>query len=152
MRRGSSRFDSSTMHDMGATEIAWLGVGFTTLGALIGAFAALLAARLTWQHLHYNEAAATFRSAFVDTIYLLRSGKQDVFSIITLEALADQERALIRFEAFLKPSAQAKLRAAWAQYSAPRHTTAPGSLDKRPQDIARAEANIHVLLQSARPK
>ena len=137
---------------MSATEIAWLGAGFTVIGALIGALAALLAARLTWTHLHYNEAAAVFRAAFVDTIYLLREGKQDVYNIITSGVLADQERALIRFEAFLTPSAQTKLRTAWEQYSAGPHTSAPGSTDKRSKDVARAQANLRLLLQCAKPK
>ena len=89
---------------MTANEIVWLGGVFTAIGALIGALAALLAARFAWQHLHYNEAAAAFRAGFVDTICRLRSGREDVFKIITSAVLVDQEHALIKFEAFLKPS------------------------------------------------
>jgi hypothetical protein len=100
---------------MTANEIVWFGGIFTAIGALIGALAALLAARFTWQHLHYNEAAAAFRAVFVDTIYHLRSGREDVFKIITSAVLVNQEHALIKFEAFLSPSAQVKLSTAWAQ-------------------------------------
>jgi len=79
-------------------------------------------------------------------------GKLDVFNIIHPVALANQERALITFEAFLKPSSRAKLHVAWLKYSSGPHTSAPGSSDKRPHDIARAQANLELLLQCAQAK
>ena len=63
-------------------EAVLTNAAFTVVGALIGAIATLVAARFTWQSQHYNEAAATFRSAFVEKIYWLRRGDVDVFHIL----------------------------------------------------------------------
>lgn len=133
-------------------DALWAGAWFTILGALIGALATLVAARYTWRRQHFNEAAAHFRAAFVDTIYALRGGKMDVFLILTDSELADQERAMIRFEQFLTPAERVRLDAAWTQYSAGPHTDSPGSLDKRPGDIARTQANIQAVLKCAMPR
>jgi len=135
-----------------ATEIAVLGGAFTVVGAIIGAVASLVAARYTWRRLSYNEAAARFRAAFVETIFELRAGKQDVFKVITEQAVAAQERALIEFEPFLSDKERLTLKATWNAYKDGPHTRAPGSLDNRPNDIARAEKNLYALLNCALPK
>jgi hypothetical protein len=135
------------------TDVAiWVGAGFTILGALIGAGATLVASHYARRWQHFNDAAAQFRAAFVDTIYYLRTAAQDVFNIITPAVLADQHRALIKFEQFLSSSERNELANAWASYSASPHTRSPGSLQTRPIDTADALANIDALLKFAAPR
>jgi hypothetical protein len=100
----------------------------------------------------FNAAAERFYAHFLSTIQLLRAGSQDVFTIITPAVLKDQERAVIEFERFLPKSRQVRLNTAWSKYSSSPHTTAPGSLDKRPIDIASALANIEAMLKCASPR
>ncbi len=100
----------------------------------------------------FNAAADKFRAAFFQTIQLLRSQTQDVFNIITPAVINDQEKALIEFERFLSKSKRAALTAAWSSYSSGPYTTAPGSLTKRPSDIANAQAKLEALLKCAAPR
>ena len=99
-----------------------------------------------------NNAAERFRSAFLPSIQLLRAGQQDVFTIITPGVIKDQERALIEFERFLTKAQRVALNAAWSKYSVGPHTTSPGSLNKRPSDIAVALTNIEAVLAYAAPR
>lgn len=124
----------------------------TVLGAVIGAAATLAAAHYTSRRQSFNAAAANFRAAFVPTICMLRKADQDVYRIITDDVLAEQERALVVFEPFLSKSARKELGYAWQQYSKGPHTESPGSLDRRPVDIERAQSNIALLMKRASPK
>jgi len=111
-----------------------------------------LTARYTVRCQHYNEAAASFRTAFVETIYGLRKGSDDVYKVITAAAIADQERALIRFKPFLTSFEIIELNAAWDTYVKGRHTIAPGSLDNRRGEIAKAQSHIDALWKCSKPK
>lgn len=134
------------------TSEFWANAGFTIIGALIGGIATLVAARFTWQRQHYNEAAAVFRTSFVEEIYHLRKGDEDVFRILTPEAFARHERQKIIFEQFLGSTERQALEVAWVGYLNNRRTPAPGSLDNRPADLQRALSVIDQLLSCAKPK
>lgn len=137
---------------MSREQVAWLGAAFTVLGALIGALAMLVAARFTWQRQHYNEGAAIFRAAFVEEIYRLRNGNEDVFRVLTDDVIARRERQKIVFEPFLCRSEVRALNQAWKRYVDSGRTTAPGSLDNRPGEIQQALALIDQLLRCTKPK
>lgn len=122
------------------------------LGALIGALSTLVAARFTWQQQHYNEAAAKFRAAFVEEIFLLRKGSEDVFRVLTDNVFARHEREKILFEPFLSRSELCALSKAWESYIDNPGSPAPGSLNNRPNDIQRALSLIEQLLSCAKPK
>lgn len=69
----------------------------------------------------FNKGAAEFRSAFVDTIYLLRqnkdSGSDFIKKIITPDALISHEKAKILFEPFIDESAFQGFTNAWDNYA-----------------------------------
>lgn len=97
----------------------------------------------------FNAAAQKFHAAFFQTIQLLRSQTQDVFNIITPAVINDQEKAVIEFERVLSKFKRSALAAAWSRYSSGPYTTAPGSLAKRSDDIAEAQAKFEALLKYA---
>ena len=135
---------------------ALLAGGFTILGAIVGGLISYCSARSTRRHAHFNEAAAQFRSAFVDTLFRLRHAQEDVFRIVTPEVVESQERELIKFmqfaNVFVNTEEQKKLKQAWERYVEGRHTMAPGSLDRRPGEIRKVISNIEELMKCAMPK
>lgn len=133
-------------------QVVWISAAFTALGALIGALATLAAARFTWQRQHHNEAAGKFRAAFVEEIYRLRRGSEDVFRVLTDDVVARQELEKIIFEQFLTHSEIQALNGAWQDYFRSRRTAAPGSLNNRPNEVQRALSQIDQLLSCAKPK
>jgi len=130
----------------------WFGAAFTIVGALIGALATFFAARLAWQRQSFNEAAASFRAAFVEETYRLRRGDVDAFRVLTEEVLARHERAKITFEPFLSESQRRVLESAWIHYLNSPKTAAPGSLNNRSAELKVALRQIETLLQYAQPK
>lgn len=130
-------------------EAFWVNAAFTVVGALIGAVATLAAARFTWRIQHYNEAAAIFRSAFVEQIYRLRRTDVDVFHVLDEAAIAHHERAKIVFEPFLSGRELDHLNAAWKNYVQKPGTVAPGSLQNRPEEVRMALSKLESLLSCA---
>ena len=133
-------------------EAVWANAAFTVVGAFIGAIATLVAARFTWQSQHYNEAAAMFRSAFVEQIYWLRRGDVDVFDILNEKTLILHEQAKIVFEPFLSRRELARLNEAWKSYLEEPRTLAPGSLQNRPGEVKLALSKLESLLSCASRK
>jgi hypothetical protein len=100
----------------------------------------------------FNTSAEKFSASFVQTRQSLRSQNQDVREIITAAVISDQEKALIAFERFLSEREQREILAAWSSYTSGPFTRSPGSLSKRPEDIAKAQAKLDALLKFAAPR
>lgn len=68
----------------------------------------------------FNKAAAEFRIAFVDVVFILRKserfGGHDTRNILNETALTVHEKAKIRFEPFLSSSALESFNIAWNNY------------------------------------
>jgi len=116
---------------------AFIGVGGAIIGATIaGPIAYCFSKKLItithkndidlMQRQEFNKAAAAFRVAFVDVIYILRANVRDgtkpVTRVITTEVVDVQEKAKIIFEPFLSKEKLVGFNNAWEEYVECNHT------------------------------
>lgn len=140
------------MDNLDSIQVVWLGGAFTLLGAIIGAAATMAGAGFAVRRQHFNDAAAEFRSAFVEELYRLRQGKEDAFLIINDEALIRQEKAKIQFEPWIGRHKRKAFNQAWIVYATRPKTSSPGSLDQRQQELQETISEIDQLLFYSHPK
>jgi len=130
--------------------VSMVGVIF---GGLIGYFSALFMYRRSSR----SQAAAKFRSQFVDEILLLERGSLDVPRVLTDEAYAKHLKAKIEFEPYLGAGELKSFSEAWNRYFEYRgffigQNVAPGSVDVRKNEIPKALGIIQELLFHAQHK
>lgn len=106
----------------------------------------------------YNKAAETFRSAFDDTLVLLRKNFRDktimVDRIVTTEVLDRHDKARIQFEPFLDKSSITGFNAAWEAYEKYRENyniSNPDDMSIRYISFKIID-HIYALLDYAKPK
>lgn len=93
-------------------------------GGLIGTFAGhyLTKSRSAEERTisEFNKASAAFRAEFANTIRILRhnelKGDSNIIEIITNETIANQERAKILFEPFVRGADLSSFNEAWKKY------------------------------------
>jgi len=142
-----------------------MGIGGTYFGYPLTRYMNLETIRIA----EFNKAAAVFRAAFIDTIFLLRrnieTGGQFVDKIITLESLIAHEKAKIIFEPFLPDSVLDGFTTAWSGYQncennyyiATKHPSRhpvfhPTSIKSRKDFSQYYLSHIENLLEYAKPK
>lgn len=134
------------MVEISATEAALISIGFTVLGALIGALATVFAARMAVERQQLYVESAKFRAEFVEEIIKLRSAHEDAFRILSDEAMAKHKKAKVLFEPWV-PHCQAKgFDEAWSSYERDVKTAAPGSLDNRKKECDVVLSQIESIL------
>ena len=140
------------MIELGETQAALLGIVFTLVGALIGALAAVYAARLTAERQHLYVESAIFRMSFVPEIIALREAAFDAFTILDEATMKRHMTAKVRFEPWVAKRRSESFARDWDHYVQSIKTTAPGRMDTRRADCAAALAQIEKLMSYAKTK
>ena len=120
-------------------------------GAIVGGAIAYFSALCMYRRSALNQAAAKFRSQFVDEILLLEKGSIDVPRVLTDEAYTKHLKAKIEFEPYLGAGEQKLFSEAWNRYFEYRgfftgQSVAPGSSDVRKNESPKAQGVIQDLL------
>jgi hypothetical protein len=138
------------MFELSASDAALWGFGFTVIGALVGALAAVYSARITAYRQHLYEESAKFRSSFVEELIVLRHANEDAFKVISEGVLAKHQKAKVLFEPWVPKRQRSAFDSAWNEYSQSLNTVAPGSLINRKSECSASLARLEKLLAFAR--
>lgn len=127
------------------------------VGAIVGGVIAYSSALCMYRRSAVSQAAAKFRSQFIDEILLLEKGSLDVPRVLTDEAYTKHLKAKIEFEPYLGTGELKSFFEAWNRYFEYRafftgQNVAPGSIDVRKKEVPKALAVIQDLLFHAQHK
>ncbi|AKO51390.1 hypothetical protein ABA45_02295 [Marinobacter psychrophilus] len=113
------------------------------VGAIVGGFIVYFSALCVYRRSALSQAAARFRSQFVEEIMLLEKGSLDVTRVLTNEAYTKHLKAKIEFEPYLRAGELKYFTEAWNRYFQYRgffigQKVAPGSMNVRKDEIPKA--------------
>lgn len=134
------------MVQLSATEAAYISIMLTAVGALIGAFATVFAARLSVERQQLYVESAKFRAEFVEEIIKLRSAHEDAFKILSDETIAKHRKAKVLFEPWVSCCKAKSFEDAWSSYEKSDKTAAPGNINNRRNECDMALSQIKSLL------